>query len=171
MIAARYLIEHGCKYPAIVKLGQLDRVQELRIEGFVYVATQNKVDARILTAKNPFSDESLAYPEVVYVDEIIEGIKQMEPRSDGFFMDWDLSLSSLHPIMVREKLIIPGKTVLIGSDNQPQYLKGIEPYPATMETHFELIGKLGAAQLAWRLKNGSVCGRMCSLISPSLIAL
>ena len=105
------------------------------------------------------------------MDEIIEGIKKMKPCPDGFFMDWDLSLSTLYPVMVREKLIIPGKTVLIGCDNQPQYLKGIKPYPATMETHFELIGTLGVTQLVWRMNNENTCRRMSSLISPSLIAL
>lgn len=171
MMALQYLVERGCKHPAIVKLGHFDRVQALREEGFAYAAGKAGVNVQNLTAKNPFSKEFFDYPEVVYVDEIVKGIKKMTVRPDGFFMDSDHSLAALYPVMVSEKLIIPGKTVLIGCNNQTQYLKGIKPYPATIAVHFEMVGRLGLAQLAWRMKNQERSQRVRSLISPSLIFL
>jgi LacI family transcriptional regulator len=170
MIAARYLMERGCKYPAVIKLGQLDRVQALRTEGFVYAASLEKIKTHALTAKKALSGERLSYPEVVYVDEVVEGIKKMNPQPDGFYMDNDRSVATLYTVMVREKLIVPGKTGLIGCDNQTQYLKGISPYPATIEVHFEQIGRIGVSQLLWRIRNPD-CQRVRSLISPTLISL
>lgn len=170
MIAARYLMEHGCKCPAVVKLGQLDRVHALHTEGFVYAASLKRIQAHSLSAKKALAYEPSSYPEIVYVNEIVEGIKKMNPPPDGFYMDTDRSLATLYPLMVREKLIVPGLTELIGCDNQTQYLKGISPYPATIEVHFEQIGRIGVSQLLWRIRNPD-CQRIRSLISPTLISL
>lgn len=170
MMAAEYLIAHRSKHPAIIKLGRTERVTALRQEGFAYAGSKAGVTVQSLAAKGLLNGEGLLYPEEVYVDETIEGIKQMKPRPDGFFIDCDRSLATLYPVMVREKLIVPGKTLLISCNNQQLYLEGISPHPATMEVHFEQIGRIGVAQLMWRIKNPD-CRRLRTLISPTLIAL
>lgn len=171
MIAARYLQGHRCKNPAIVKLGVMDRVQALREEGFSYAVSQLGIKCQKLTAKGPLSEEAGPIPEVVFIDEVVEAIKKMKARPDGYFMDSDKTLAILYPVMVREKLIIPGKTVLIGCNNQTYCLKGIKPYPATLDVHYDVVGRLGAMQVVWRMKNMEILQRVRSLISPSLIAL
>jgi len=170
MLAADYLISHRVKNPAVIKLGCADRVTALRQEGFAYAGAKAGVPVLSLAAEGQLVGEGVPYPEEVYVDEIVEGIKQMNPRPDGFFIDCDRSLATLYPVMVREKLIIPKKTVLIGCNNQQLYLKGIRPHPATIDVHFEQIGRIGVSQLLWRAQNAD-CRRLRTLISPSLISL
>ncbi|QHI68284.1 LacI family DNA-binding transcriptional regulator [Tichowtungia aerotolerans] len=170
MVAAEYLILHKSKNPAVIKLGRTDRVTALRQEGFAYAGVKADVPVQALAATGNLGGEGFLYPEEVYVDELIEGIKQMRPRPDGFFVDCDRSLAALYPAMVREKLIVPGKTVLIGCNNQQPFLKGIKPHPATIDVHFEQIGRIGVGQLAWRIQNPD-CRRLRTLISPSLISL
>lgn len=170
MMAAEYLMSRGAKKPAIIKLGRLDRVAALRQEGFAYAGVKASVPVQSLAAKGNMIEEGFPYPEEVYVNEIIDGIKRMTPRPDSFFIDCDRSMATLHPVMVREKLIVPGKTLLISCNNQQLYLKGIKPHPATMDVHFEQIGRIGAAQLMWRIQNPD-CRRLRTLISPTLVAL
>lgn len=170
MMAAEYLIAHKLKYPAHIKLGRTDRITALRQEGFAYASGKAGVSIHSLAAESRLSGEDLPYPEEVYLDETIEGIKKMKPRPDGYFIDCDRSLASLYPLMVREKLIVPGETVLISCNNQQLYLKGIQPHPATMNVHFEQIGRIGIAQLMWRIQNPD-CRRLRTLISPTLVAL
>ena len=170
MVAADYLVSRGVKHPAVVKLGRMDRLAALRQEGFAYAGRKADISVQSLYAKGKFSAEGFLYPEAVYVDEIVEGVKRMRPRPDGFFVDCDRSLAALYPTMVREKLIVPGETVLIGCNNQQPYLKAIKPHPATMDVHFEQIGRVGVSQLLWRTNNAD-CRRLRTLISPSLIAL
>ena len=171
-IAANYLIERGCRNPCAIRLGPKDLVQTIRETGFHYAVHQHGLKSMSVTAKKTYNTtSSSSFPEEIFMDEIIDLIKKKTPRPDGFFMDCDQSLAVLYPVMVREKLIIPGKTVLIGCNNQSQYLRGMNPYPASIEVHFHLIGRVGAAQLAWRIKNKDTAQRICSLIAPNLIFL
>jgi LacI family transcriptional regulator len=170
MIAAEYLISHKSKNPAVIKLGRADRVTALRQEGFAYAGSKAGMEVQALAARGRLAGDGFLYPEEVYVDELIEGIKRMHPRPDGYFVDCDRSLAALYPAMVREKLIVPGKTVLISCNNQQPFLKGIKPHPATIDVHFEQIGRIGISQLVWRMSNAD-CRRLRTLISPSLVSL
>ncbi len=171
MMAAEYLVSHGCRNPVIVKLGLPDRVSALREEGFNYALGKAKVSARSLTAKGMLSEEPAIYPEAVYIDEMIGMFKKGRQQTDGIFFDSDRAMATLYPVLIREEIIRPGKTVLIGCNNQQPYLKGIKPHPATMDIHFRLIGQLGVTQLIWRMRNAKVAQRVRSLISPTLISL
>lgn len=170
IMAAEYLIKHGCKKLVIIKLGLPDRVSALREEGFSYVAGKQGVAVCSLVAEGSLADAFRRYPEAIYVDEIIEQFKKRARSADGIFFDSDHSMATLYPVMVREKIIQPGKTVLIGCNNQQPYLKGIKPHPATIEVHFEQIGRVGVSELVWRIKNRD-CQRLRTLISPRLVAL
>jgi LacI family transcriptional regulator len=171
MMAAEYLVSHGCRHPLIVRLGLPDRVSALREEGFSYALGKKNIPARSLAADGPLSDEPAIYPEAVYVDEMIGKFKRNSCKADGIFFDSDQAMAALYPVLVREKIITPGKTRLIGCNNQQPYLRGIAPHPATMDIHFELIGRLGVSQLAWRMRNKDVPQRIRSLTSPTLIWL
>lgn len=170
MIAAEYLIKHACRKLAIIKLGQADRVSALREEGFIYAAGKQGVIVHALAARNPLPDVRTEYPELVFVDEIITQFKETAGSADGIFFESDRSLATLYPVMVREKIIVPGKTVLIGCNNQQTFFRGISPHPATIEVHFEQIGRMGASQLLWRMQNPD-CRKVRALISPTLISL
>lgn len=171
IIAAEYLIAHGCTAPVVIKLGQKDRVQVLREQGFAYVMARQGLQMESFAAMRPLSDEPSAFPEAICVDEIVESLKKLKHRPDSFFMDCDRTLATLYPVLVNERLIVPGSTCLIGCDNQMQYLRGINPYPATIEIHFELVGRLGSAQLAWRMAHQEISQRVRATTSPSLISL
>ena len=171
MMAAEYLIDHGAHRLAVVALGTSDRVSALREEGFSYAANKQGVDSQSIVATGPAPDEPGGYPAAVYVDEVVGMLKELQPQPDGLFIDCDRSLATLYPVLIREKLVVPGKTVLISSNNQQRYLKGISPHPATMDVHFGMIGQLGMAQLAWRIRHRNAGQRVRSLISPSLVSL
>jgi DNA-binding LacI/PurR family transcriptional regulator len=170
MMAAEYLIRRGCKHPVFMMLGVPDRVFALCAEGFQYAAAKLDVRVDVLSAQSVMEDVPKDYPPAVYVDEIIAQYKQLDGRPDGISFDCDHSIAVLYPVMVREKLIVPGKTVLIGCNNQQIFLKGIQPHPATMEVYFSQIGQMGVAQLNWRKANRH-CQRVRSLLSPKLVAL
>ncbi len=170
MMAAEYLVDHKCRKLVVVKLGMADRVSALREEGFAYAAAKHGVESFSVVAKGPLPDAPEVYPEAIYVDEIIDGCKALPDFIDGIFFDSDRAMTTLYPAMVKEKVIHPGKTVLIGCNNQQVYLKGITPHPATMDAHFEQIGVVGVSQLAWRIKHPDF-QRHRTLISPKLIAL
>ena len=172
MMALEYLTGHGCRHPVIVKLGRPDRVSALREEGFAYAASKQGIKARSLSVKKSLPEDLHdTYPETAYVDEVIERFRKAGSAADGIFFDCDRAMAVLYPVMVREGIIVPGKTVLIGCNNQQPFLKGISPHPATMEVHFGLIGRMGAIQLAWRIDNQDIYQRLRSMISPELIAL
>lgn len=171
MVAAEYLLGHGCRNPLIIKLGLPDRVSALREEGFSYALGKENISAQSLTAEAHVSDEPAIYPDAVYVTDIISKLRGRADKVDGIFFDSDRALAALYPVMLNENIIKPGKTRLIGCNNQQPYLKGISPHPATMDIHFELIGRLGVSQLLWRMKNRDTGQRIRSLISPTLISL
>lgn len=170
MMAAEYLIEHGCKKPVMVTLDPPNRLSALREEGFRYAAAKQGLDIFSVQPQRPLSDPRGMYSVTVYVDELIELFKATVCSADGIFFDSDLSMSILYPVMVREKIIKPGKTVLIGCNNQQSYLKGVDPHPATMDIHLDQVGQMGVSQLLWRLKNPHF-QRARTLLSPKLIAL
>lgn len=170
MMAAEYLAGRGARHLAVATLGTADRVSALREEGFSYAAGKLGVGVQSVVAVGPAPDEPAAYPAAVYVDEIVEKLKALEPRPGGLFVDSDRSLATLYPVLIREKLVIPGKTVVVGCNNQQRYLKGIDPHPATMDVHFDQVGRIGVSQLTWRMRNPD-CQRVRSLISPTLISL
>lgn len=170
IMASEYLIQHNCRHLAIIKLGLIDRVAALREEGFSYHAAKNGIKVSSVSARNPKLTESQGYPEIAYIDEIIKKSKETITSCDGLFFDSDHALAVLYPIMVSEKIITPGKTTLVGCNNNQAYLQKIKPHPATMDVHFEQIGRVGLNQLLWRIKNPDD-KRIRSLISPSLISL
>ena len=170
MMAAEYLIGRGARHVAVATLGTADRISALRDEGFFYAAGKHGVGAQSVVAVGPAPDEPEAYPAAVYVDEIVGKLKALKVRPDGLFVDSDRSLATLYPVLIREKLVVPGETVVVGCNNQQRYLKGIDPHPATMDIHFEQIGRIGVSQLTWRMRNPD-CQRIRSLISPTLISL
>lgn len=170
VMAAQYLLRRKVKHPAIIKLGLLDQVVALRQEGFFYHLEQENVAGVSVVGEGMMPDPD-SYPEAAYVDEIVGRIKELSPCPDGFFMDCDQSLSLLYPVLVSEGLIRPGKTQLIGCNNQRLFVKGINPCPATMDIHYEMIGMLGVSQLAWRIKHREQLQRFRTLIAPSLVAL
>jgi DNA-binding LacI/PurR family transcriptional regulator len=169
MMAAEHLLNRSVQRPAVIKLGAFDRVQALRQEGFLYSMAQKQVKSHVVTAKGRLPDSTSDFPEIVFVEEIVENLKKITPCPDGYFFDSDHSLAMLYPVMVREKLIDPARTPLIGCNNEQQYLRDIRPHPATVEVHFDMIGRHGIAQLAWRMKNQEFSQRVRSYISPSLI--
>lgn len=172
MMAMEYLIGHGCRHPVIVKLGLPDRVSALREEGFAYAAAKQGIEIRSLAVRDPRSEFPCAIsPEAEHLGGIIELFKKAGAPMDGIFFDNDRLLATLYPALARERIIVPGKTVLIGCNNQQPFLRGILPHPATIEVHFGLIGRLSAVQLAWRIGNQDLYQRVRSMISPELIAL
>lgn len=171
MTAAQYLLDHKVRRPVMVKLGLFDRVVSLREEGFFYRLNEADCKAVSIVGEGLMSANPTPYPEAAYVDEVVDKIKQISPRPDGFFMDCDHTLATLYPVLIREKMITPGKTPLIGCNNQQLFLKGIDPYPATMDVHYEMIGLLGTSQLTWRIKHQDYLQRVHSLIAPTLISI
>lgn len=172
MMALEYLAKRGCRHPVFMKLGWPSRVSALRWEGFSWAASKQGVEAQLVQVENPaYEDPQAPYPELGCVDELIEYFKKTVSDVDGILFDSDRSLATLYPVMAREKIIAPGKTVLIGCNNHQPLLKGISPHPATMEIHFRLIGRLGIVQLLWRRHNQIVRQRVHSMISPTLITL
>lgn len=171
MVAAQYLLKHKSRYPAMVKLGLFDRVVALREEGFFYGLKNEKAKGASVVGQGVMSGNPSLFPESAYVDEVIDSIKQLHPLPDAFFMDDDHSLAILYPVLVREGLVVPGKTPLIGCNNQQLFLKGIDPYPATMEVHYEMIGLLGVSQLVWRIQHQNYRQQVRSLVAPTLISV
>lgn len=171
MMAAQYLLKKKAKHPAIVKMGAPERVTALRQEGFFYLLGKKKIEGMSITGEGLISGDPFPYPEPSFVEKFVERIKRLSPQPDSFFMDCDHSLATLFPVLVKEGLVIPGKTPLIGCNNQHLFLKGIEPRPATMEVHFEMIGLLGASQLAWRMKHQEHLQRVHALIAPTLVSI
>lgn len=172
MMALEYLARLGCRLPVIVNLGRPDRISALREEGFLYAASKQGVKAQSVSVKKALQENLHAvYPEAAYVDEVVGRFKNLDFTADGIFFDCDRTMWVLYPVMVREGLIVPGKTVLIGCNNQQPFLKGISPHPATMDVHFELIGRMGAVQLAWRIDNQDIYQRFRIMIPSKLISL
>lgn len=172
MMAAQYLLRHRARHPAMVKLGLFDRVLASRQEGFFYRLKQEKMSGVSIVGEGLLSiGDPSPYPEASFVDEIVDKIKKISPRPDGFFMDCDHALSVLYPVLLREKLIVPGRTPLIGCNNQQLFLKGVDPLPATMDVHYDMVGLLGASQLAWRIKHQEQVQRVHSLIAPTLVSV
>lgn len=170
-LAAEYLVRRGCRKVAALWPGCYSQVSVLREEGFLFEAARQGVDAVYLAAENQPTESGRGFYEAACVDEVVERFKKEVRSADGIFFDSDHMLSALYPLLVKEQIVRPEKTVLISCNNQQPYLKGIAPHPATIDVHYDLIGRIGVSQLAWRMKNKTVHQRIRSLISPTLISL
>lgn len=170
MKAADYLIRHGCRTLTMVTGCVPDRVSALREEGFRYGAAKHRQKIRSLMPKGPLAEGVEGFPERVYLEQLVDTFRRRAEGSDGIFFDTDRTLGTMVPLLLKEKLIEEGRTVLIGCNNQQSYLKGFCPHPATMEVHCDQIGRMGVAQLLWRIRNRD-CKRVRSVVAPTLISL
>lgn len=97
-----------------------------------------------------------------------EVLLEADPRPTAAFLPLDTLLPPFYGAL-RELGIEPGTDIeVVGCNNERPYLDSLQPRPATIDIHAELVGARAVEQLLWRLDHPNASQTSIQL-APSLV--
>ena len=168
-LAARYLMDQGCKKLGIIDLKSYNPSYAVRFEGFRYEAFAKERDVSVSVcseAEKPF--EELTDAEIEKdISEVALSNQLLE--CDGIFCPDDRVTAILYKVFQKNCIPIKGERKIISCNNDSQYLTGLYPRPATIDLAAGLTAKLALKKLIKQINNNILEDKMTILVRPELI--
>lgn len=177
-VAAQYLVDSGSKNLAYLNLLPGHWALHLHARAFINTAEELNVPANLIESPEPISDRYFINFDpkssgkiAEAADRLIDELLKQKPRIDGAFIAEDSQAAVLVPALQRRGIDCSpnGDLALISCNNELPYLIGLNPCPPTIDIRIETIGSRGAAQLLWRIADGSQDDRMSTTVQPRLV--
>ena len=171
-LAAEYLLGRGVKRPAFLCPTTSRAQYELRGNGFGYGFHLAGIETHMVTheCREGCSFEQLERKEQTEViDTLVSQLLALKPKPDGLFVPDDAITSLVYPALYRRGAC-PGTGLLVVScGNEPAYLGGLHPRPATIDLGPEATGRLAVEQLLWKIRHPDSPDRVSMLVEPRLV--
>ena len=164
-IAAEYLHGAGCRHAFCIG-GTEHGASAVRTQGFKDAFT--KLGGEIIPAQeiNLFTEDNL--PNESAVIETIKLLLKSRPKIDGLFITADILAPLVYKALTQLGLR-PGKDLtIVTCNNERPYLTDLDPEPAVVDIHGELIGVEAVKLLLWR-RNHPDEPRRTLIIQPTLV--
>lgn len=164
-VAAEYLYKTGCRNAFCIG-GTEHGVPAIRSQGFKDAFS--KLGGTVIPAKevNFFSGDNL--PDESAVLSTVKILLKSKPKADGLFITADI-LAPLVYKALAEVGLRPGKDLtVVTCNNERPYLADLDPEPAVVDIHGELIGAEAVKLLLWR-RNHPDEPRRTLIIQPTLV--
>lgn len=173
-LAAGYLINKGYKNLAFFNPVPKYSIAINRCSAFTNAAEQQDVKiTKILgdcTNKNLLTD--LEDDELkLILNKMADDYYKLDNRPIGLFVPSDMVTAMLQPILISKGLTANKDFVIVSSDNEQSFLRGLKPRPATIDLGHELMGGQAVEQLIWRIRNNDSHQdrRLSMSIQPKII--
>ncbi len=170
-IAAEYLLNRGVTRPALL-FPAVSHVQySQRSEGFRFGLHVAGVEGQVISGDaDAVAMEKLTHQEQVKaIAELVEKMTLLDDLPDGLFVPDD-QITALVYAELRKRLIEPERDIIIIScGNEPAYLLGLHPRPATIDLAPEATGRLAVEHLLRQWRNPEASDRASVVITPQLV--
>lgn len=154
-LGAEYLMGLGCSSFAVIDTDQpISRCTSC--ERKIKQAGKSVTKLRLIR----FPDNDWAVP--------IDELTTLSPFPEGIFCSGDQVTADLY-MRLNQKGYTPGKDCqVIGCDNTTNILNYLNPRPASIDIHPELVGEKAVDQLLWRINN-PIPGKVKIALEPELV--
>lgn len=178
ILAANYLVGQG--HSQLAYLNLLPNHWALQLHGKAFQQAAQEIGGRVFSIEpksqithqhfidfNPSSSAQITDAADHMVDELL----QLNSAIQGAFIAEDAQAAILVPALQRRgfDLTPNGNLAVLSCNNERPYLVGLNPCPPTIDIRIETIGRRGAAQLLWRIAEGSLEDRIVTTVDPQLI--
>lgn len=143
-MAARHLIDCGCRRIAHIRGPEDSQIATDRVRGFQSVLNEHRMDCLILASSYTFADGLNASYRLL----------REHPEIDGVFAGNDLIGISLIKAAYNEHKEIPGQLQIVGYDNI-LFSELVTPSLTTIAQPIDLIGETAAELLLTKISGGS----------------
>lgn len=171
-LAAEYLNDRGIRRPALLCPANAAPQYALRCDGFRYGMYLAGKEVRALSgegADGPGFEQLAPSQQRAGIESLVDGFSALRPAADGLFVPDDSLTAMVFPAMQRRG-IRPGADLLVVScGNEPAYLAGLHPRPATVDLGPETTGRLAVERLLHRIRGVESPDRVSILIEPRLV--
>jgi hypothetical protein len=150
-IAAEYVLARGHRHAAFISSTDKGFLAE---RGKVFSDTLAAVGADSLDfIDEAMQDETGSVIRIIpdRVDGLLEGILTSDPRPTALFLATDALAPAVCGELQRRCLAIGNDIDVISCNNEQMLLNHLQPRPATIDIHAELVGKKAVEQLLWRI--------------------
>jgi LacI family transcriptional regulator len=163
--AAEYLFSRGCK-----KIGCLSSEQRgvsaVRTQGLDDTLSALGLPVSIKPERDPFG--AWHQPDDAAILADLKSLFEQPNPIDGLFITADILAPATYRAL-KQLGLQPGKDVsIITCNNERPYLLELNPQPAVIDIHAELVGAEAVKLLAWRKANPDT-PRRTLMIEPTLI--
>jgi len=171
-LAADYLIGRRVARPALLCPTHAAPQYALRSNGFrsgLYLAGVEVCELGGARTEETAFEELEPARRRAEIEALVDELAALQPAVDGLFVPDDSLTALAYPALARRGRA-PGKDVLVVScGNEPAYLAGLHPRPATIDLGPETTGRLAVEQLLRRIRGEDSPERVCILIEPRLV--
>lgn len=168
-LAAGHLVEAGHRHLAFLNLEACFWPYRVREHAFVATARSLGATVTALSYERPAVSSYWEPHGPEAVEQLVDQLLEIDPRPTGLFVADDMQISQIQPALQRRGVEVgPGKTALIGCNNELPYLAGLFPRPASIDIRLSAIGRHAVNQLLWRLEHREVADRISISIAPRI---
>jgi LacI family transcriptional regulator len=163
-IAAKYLLEKGCKKLCFINPFPWHDAMAVRKKNFIKSAAVMGASVSVFESRVDRKDSL-----VQEVERLVNGAVGGRKGCDGIFAPTDDVLLSVHNCL---KLIgrKPEEDIrLIGCNNDPQFMGQMHPRPATIDIKLEVVGRKAVEQLLIRMQNPDDMNHVEIFVKPNLV--
>jgi LacI family transcriptional regulator len=167
-LAAQYLIERGRRTLASLYPFR-HQVMENRLHAFELRAKLQGCEVtRIGDGKNPMpeptSDAFRRFIELL--EPLVEELLALPQFPDGLFIPDDSITSHVYPLLKRRQINLGGDLEVISFGNEPSWLAGLDPRPASIDIAPEAFGEQMVETLIWHIRHPKEKRRIRVHIEP-----
>ncbi len=165
-LAARYLLEHHCRRPAVLCCSSINPGFKARIDGFRFECFSRSVHCVEIPLELPEGCRGLEYCPAVQVDEHLAALQKAGRflRLDGIFTPEDRLTALLHCCFRR--FHVRHMPRLVSCNYTPEYLDGLYPRPASIDLGARTLVDLALEELLRQIAGGERTSGARSIIAP-----
>ena len=172
-IAANYLLEHGCRRPAVLVLKTDNIGLDERIAGFAAGCFLKRTPSREVVLKLPRAPpamDELPRRGGALEEAIRNALAAIPPKEfpDGVFAPEEMLTPCLYRVFLREKR--KRYPLVVSCNHTPGILAGLYPRPASIDLHPETLVKLALDELVNRIEGRPPRpDNIAAVVQPQLI--
>lgn len=169
-LAAHYLIERGLLDLAILDSCPYHPEFQARRRAFAFAAKEAAATVEVLVdvEEKPPSIANLDRHESTIMS-LVDRFVKLSPRPKGLFIPSDLQTAVAYRMLQQWGIKMGVDVTIVSCDDWQAVLTGLNPRPATINIHPEVVGELAVSHLLWCVNNKSVRPRITLSVAPSLV--
>lgn len=165
-IAARYLLDSGCRNPLVLAAPSINPGFASRIEGFRFEFFARETECRRLDLHPPREFELCTPAELEQL--LLAAFVERVPFPDGIFSPEERLTALLHRALCRLRPACWPR--IISCNYTPEYLAGLYPRPASIDLGARMLAELALEELRRRISGAAERADNVAIIAtPELV--
>ncbi|MDQ8193774.1 LacI family DNA-binding transcriptional regulator [Coraliomargarita sp. SDUM461004] len=165
VISAEYLAEHSYKKVFIINPDR--EADALVARGGACEARARELELEVgIHSSSRLAPDSGREAWAHLWDEIVADVL----AADALFIPADWLTASLYPFLIANGFFDRPNVTVISCGGYTSYLRGLHPAPVTVDFGYDVVGRVAADQLLWKIRNPQISREISVVINPVIIS-